>query len=412
MSNVNNSFILFFSLRFLKPKWRFIPNVSALMSSLAIIISIAILIIVTSVMNGFTADLIDKILGLNSHITLYSRVGNFKDLSKIRNQISEIDGVKLVFPVVSGSGMVLKNNASAGVFIKCMTKQDINGNEDLKKSIVADFNKFKGYSIILGNDIARNLNLKKGDKINMIVPIVANTIFGVIPRQVSLEVVGFIRSGSQQYDGYMAILPFKTGQEIFNIKNNASSFEIVAKDPNNLEHIEKKIMSMNDFYISDWKIENSSLINALKVEANVMSLILGLFVVISVFTIFAVIRLMIKSKERDIAILKAHGVSNFKIGEIFFIIGVVICISGMLIGNICGILFALNVDKIRLFLEGLLSIKLFDGNIYLLSHLPSRVILSDILNINIFVFFVSLFCIYFSIKRNLKIDITKTLRNN
>ena len=121
---------------------------------------------------------------------------------------------------------------------------------------------------------------------------------------------------------------------------------------------------------------------------------------------------MIKSKERDIAILKAHGISDFQVGKMFFIVGIAICMFGMLFGNFVGIMFALNVDKIRIFFEDLFHSTLLDGDIYLLSHLPSRIIVDDIIRINIFVFISALVCIYFSIKRNIKINITETLRNN
>ena len=409
---MKNSIVLFFSLRFLKQKGRFFPNLSVLMSSLAIMISIAILIIVMSVMNGFTKELIEKILGLNSHITIYSLRDNFGDIKQTQNDIQKIKGIKFAFPVVSGSGMVVKNDNSAGVFVKAISPSDIKNNKDLSKSIIADLDNFKNYNIILGKDIARQLRVKKGDEINMIVPIVADTMFGTIPRQVRLKVAGIINSHSQQYDNYMAIIPFKAGQVIFNMKDNASSIEIVTENPEKLDDIEKEIAGMKKYYIADWKMENSALLHALKVEANVMSLILGLFVLISTFTIFAVIRMMIKSKERDIAILKAHGISNKQIRNIFLIVGFTICITGMFFGNILGITFAVNVDRIRIFLENLFHTKLLDGDVYLLSNLPSRVIISDIIKANCFAFAVSLLCIYLSIAKNTKIDVAKTLRNN
>ena len=163
---------------------------------------------------------------------------------------------------------------------------------------------------------------------------------------------------------------------------------------------------------SDWRLENDALLHALKVESNVMGLILSLFVIISTFTIFAVIRMMIKTKEREIAILQAHGISNKQIGAIFFFVGIVICLSGMLFGNLFGITFALNIDSIRLFLESVFNTKLLDGEVYLLSNLPSRLMLNDVINTNIFALLMSIFCIYLSVKRNIKIDITKTLRDS
>ena len=410
---MRNNIVLFFGQRFLKAKGTILPHLSVLMSSLAIMISVAILIIVTSVMNGFSADLIEKILGLNSHITVYPRNSDkLVNYSKITREIQTIDGVKLTFPVISGSGMIVKDDASIGLFIKGMTANDIKSNKDLMKSITANLSNFdKNYNIILGKGIARQLKVKKGNDVDLIVPVLARTMVGTFPRQVKMKVVGFINSHSQQYDNYMAIISFNAGRAIFGTEG-ASSVEIITNNPEDLGVIESKISKRNKYYISDWKSENSGLLHALKVESSVMSLILGLFVIISVFTIFAVIRMMIKSKERDIAILKAHGISDFQVGKMFFIVGIVICMFGMLFGNFVGIVFALNVDKIRIFLEDLFHSTLLDGDIYLLSHLPSRIIVDDIIKINIFVFISALICIYLSIKRNIKINITETLRNN
>ena len=411
-ASFKQNIVLFFAFRFLKSNRSVIPNLSVLMSALAITISISILIIVTSVMNGFTAELIEKILGLNSHISVYQKNGKFENITELQNKLLEVDGVKIAFPVVSGSGMVINNGNSAGVFIKGISKEDIANNKDLKKSIVADLDLFSGYKIILGKDIARQLRVRKNDVVNVIVPIISNTMFGTIPRQVKLKVLGVISSNSQQYDNYMAIIPFNASQIIFNFKDNASAMEIITDNPEDVSVIEQKIFKLGNFYIGDWKMENSALIHALNVEANVMSLILGLFVLISTFTIYAVIRMMIKSKEREIAILKAQGVSNTQIKNMFLIVGLTICISGMILGNICGITFALNVDKIRLFIENLLHTKLLDGDVYLLSNLPSRVIISDIIKTNIFAFTMAIFCVWLSIKRNTKIDVAKTLRNS
>ena len=410
---MRKSIVFFFGKRFLKSKRSLVlPHISVVMSSLAICVSVSILIIVTSVMNGFSKELIGKILGLNSHITIYSSSNTFNDLSKINKRLRSIDGVKLVFPVINGSGMVVNRDESIGIFVKGMQKNDIRNNKDLNQSLITNLDDFNGYSVILGKGVARQIMVKKGDYVNLIVPIVAKTMFGTFPRQVKLKVIGVLSSNSQQYDNYMAIIPFETAKDIFSIKDGASSIEIMTNDPENLKEVESKISKIGKYYISDWKMENSGLLHALKVESNVMSLILGLFVVISVFTIFAVIRMMVKSKERDIAILKAHGISNSEIGKMFFIVGFAICVAGMILGNFLGILFALNVDDIRLFLENILHTTLLDGDIYLLSNLPSKIIVSDIIKINLFTFILSLFCIYFSIKRNTKINVVEILRNN
>ena len=404
--------ITIFSFRFLLPRGRVIPNLSISLSSFAITISIAILIIVTSVMNGFRAELLDKILGLNSHITIYKKDGKFVDLQKTQKYFNKIKDVKNAIPVVNGSGMIVKNGNSTGVFVKGISAEDIKDNKELLKTLVVDLNKFKKFNIIVGKDIARQLGIHYGDEINIIVPIVSTTMFGTIPRQVKFKVIGIINSNAQQYDSYFTIIPFQTAQVVYNLKDNASAIEIVAKNPQEIDKKKKNILDFKGYYFSDWRLENAPLLNALKVEANVMTLILGLFLIISMFTIFAVVRMMIKSKEREIAILKAQGISNRQICLIFFIVGITISTIGMLFGNLLGIIVAKNIDAIRIFLDNIFGTKLFDGSVYFLNNLPSRLMINDVIKINVFSFILSILCTIISTIKNTKIDITKTLRNN
>ncbi len=401
-----------FICRFLKPKGRFFPHIGVSMSSFAVSISVAILVIVMSVMNGFTAELIKKILGLNSHITLYRSEDKHIAYKDIKNDILKINNIKLAMPIINGSGMVVgKNQQSNGVFIKGINKEDLKANKDLASVVIGDIDKFQGFKVIIGVDIARQIGVKIGDEINIVVPVFASTMFGIIPRQVKLKVSGFIKSNSQQYDNYMVMLPFNTAKKVFNVED-FSTMEVITNNPEKVDEIEKDIFKMKKFYLTDWKMENDALLHALNVESSVMSIILGFFVLISTFTIFAVIRMMIRAKEKEIAILKAYGVSNLQIRGIFFFVGLIITIIGLLFGNIFGIAFAINIDNIRLFLENTFNTKLFDGSVYLLSNLPSKLMLDDVIKINIFAFITSVFCVFLSAKKSSLIDVIKTLKNN
>ena len=408
--------VLLFGKRFLIPKGKFCPNIGATMSILAISLSIAILIIVTSVMNGFRDELIEKILGFNSHITITKRYGEFQEYNEINNKILSLNDVKFSNPIINGAGMLMNDYGSSGVFVKGISNIGLQGRKDLSRYIIGELKDFHGFSVIMGHDIATELGVKINDDVNLIVPIATNTIFGMIPRYVKLKVVGILKTNAQQYDNYMVLMPFSTAQRIFNLNNKASSIEIITANPQNIYTIENEIMqtipNVNTFILSDWQLENGALLNALKVEANVMDLILGLFIIISMFTIFAVIRMTVKAKEREIAILKSHGIPNRQINHIFIMVGMVIALIGMTVGNVLGISVALNIESIRLFLENIFNTKLLDGSVYLLSNLPSKLMTNDVLKINIFALFMAFFCTILSTHINTKIDITKTLRNN
>jgi lipoprotein-releasing system permease protein len=285
----------------------------------------------------------------------------------------------------------------------------------LFKYIKGGVEEFKGLNIILGGDVANQLRARVGDEITMIVPIVATTMFGVVPRAVNMKVVGLLRTNAQQYDNYMAIVPFKAGQAIFNLQEQASAIEVMTRNPNDIYDIELDILKVNEdknVRLVDWYMENSALLNALNVEANVMALILSLFTIISMFTIFAIIRMMITSKEREIAILKSHGISNKQIRNIFLVVGMVVAVSGMALGNVIGIAVSLNIDNIRVAIEKIFGTKLLDGSVYFLANLPSRLMLADIIKTNIFALVMAFACTLISSRKSTKIDITATLRNN
>ena len=405
----------FFSFRFLRAKNHKLPNIGIAMSMLAVSISIAILIIVTSVMNGFRDELIDKILGFNSHITVHSKQMKFVNYKEVKENIMKIDGVVSASPVVNGAGMVSNGSRSAGIFVKGISLKELKQRKDLFKYIKGGMEEFKGLNIILGGDVANQLRARIGDEITMIVPIVATTMFGVVPRAVNMRVVGLLRTNAQQYDNYMAIVPFKAGQAIFNLQDQASAIEVMTRNPNDINGVELDILKVNEdknVRLVDWYMENSALLNALNVEANVMALILSLFTIISMFTIFAIIRMMITSKEREIAILKSHGISNKQIRNIFLVVGMVVAVSGMVLGNVIGIAVSLNIDNIRVAIEKLFGTKLLDGSVYFLANLPSRLMLADIIKTNIFALVMAFACTLISSRKSTKIDITATLRNN
>ena len=405
----------FFSFRFLRAKNHKLPNIGIAMSMLAVSISIAILIIVTSVMNGFRDELIDKILGFNSHITVHSKQMEFVNYKEVKENVMKIDGVVSASPVVNGAGMMSNGSRSAGVFVKGISLKELKQRKDLFKYIKGGVEEFKGLNIILGGDVANQLRARIGDEITMIVPIVATTMFGVVPRAVNMKVVGLLRTNAQQYDNYMAIVPFKAGQAIFNLQEQASAIEVMTRNPNDINGVELDILKVNEdknVRLVDWYMENGALLNALNVEANVMALILSLFTIISMFTIFAIIRMMITSKEREIAILKSHGISNKQIRNIFLVVGMVVAVSGMVLGNVIGITVSLNIDNIRVAIEKLFGTKLLDGSVYFLANLPSRLMLADIIKTNIFALVMAFVCTLISSRKSTKIDITATLRNN
>jgi lipoprotein-releasing system permease protein len=394
----------------------YLPSIGIAMSIVGVALSMMILIIVTSVMNGFRAELLSKILGLNSHITINGRYENYiENYKEILTKIQPIKEIESTTPVVIGYGMLANTNGQVGVMVKGIEFHDLTKRKDIINSIFADWDLFQKneYGSIIGIDIANTLNVKEKEELNLITPVVIKTSFGVVPRFKTIQMSGFLRTNAQQYDSSVVIMPLKGAQKIYNLENKVTMIEIITTDPNNIFKIKqaiKRLINDEKILISDWQMSNKPLMDALKTEATVMSLILSLFVIIAMFAVFTIISMMITDKEREIAILRVHGISSKEIVKIFMITGFFIIFFGMIAGNLLGIVIAKNIDNIRLLLETILQRKILDGSVYFLTNLPSKIMVKDIIYINIFTITTGFFSFFLPSLKAGKKNIQEILR--
>ena len=266
------------------------------------------------------------------------------------------------------------------------SKSEIYNNLQIQKNFnVDDFD--VNSNVIIGSQMAINLNLVLGDDVKIISPEVNSTIIGVIPKMKTYKIVGIFSSGAYEYDSMIAFIPFNMAQKQFNYRDSVSSIEIFLKDAsqthNTIFEIEEVLRDKYNFNIVDWKGANSSLISALNVERNVMFLILTLIIIIAVFNIISSLIMLVMDKNKQIAILKTIGVSNFSIMKIFFICGTTIGVTGTVLGTVCGTLFAYNIENIRHFLENIFGLNLFNPTVYFLSQLPSKVFVGDVVIVSL-----------------------------
>ncbi len=382
------------SLRYLKSqKSNYLPSTIAAISFFSIVISVATLIIVTAVQNGFRTELVKQIIGINAHISLSGR-DNINDFNQIINKIKiELgDNITQIIPIIDSKGMLVnpKNSSSAGVFVKGIIADDIKIKAINFKAFTAEIKNFKENAIILGSDLAYNLGVFIGDNVILIAPEINETLFGVMPRSKTYKVVGIANFGLSQYNDILAFIPLNQAQKFFRYSNQSVNLiEIMIKNPEEVEILMDridKIISSN-IYSYSWKKQNEGLLSALKMEKSVMVLILGMFVIGSIFSIFAGLTMMINDKYKSIAILRSMGFKRWQIGEVFFLTGMIIIITGAFIGTTIGVFLSLNIDKIKVWLESLLNVKLFDGAIYFVSTLPSDIKFEDVILIVIFVLF-------------------------
>ena len=375
------------SLRNLRPKKKegFLKIIS-IFSFLGIMIGVAILIIVMSVMNGFKTDLTNKILGLNPHIVIQpnSYVISNDFVFNLKSNFEEISLSKSY----TGEGIVISKDNTKGVFLKGVDKKEENTIEFFKKYLSkGSLANFGSNNIFLGTELAFNLNLKIGDSISLMSSSFVTTPLGSLPKQESYKVAGIFNTEFLEFDQNIIFLNIDDALSFFNKETKDQNLDIYLKDPLKANSLKKDIQKINqNYFIYTWSDLNKSLFSALKVERNVMFIILTLIVIVAAFNIISGLTILIKNKTKEIAILKTLGFSNKYVKKTFFLTGLTIGFFATISGIVLGVLFSINIEKIRIFLSSVFNLEIFPSDIYFLDKLPSEINISSI----IIIFIISL----------------------
>jgi len=373
------------ALRYLKSKRKegFI-SVIAIFSFVGIMIGVATLIVVMSVMNGFRYELVNRILGINAHLTIYSHAHQIAGYEKIIEEVAQIPGVEFVNPLVESQAMLSAPGKNLGGLIKGIKIEDLKKKTLISKNITAgDIEKISDKnSVIVGSAVAQNMNLKIGDSLKIISAETNETIIGSVPRIKTYQVAGVFDSGMYEYDSTTVFMNFDMAQIHFRFPNTVSAIEIFANDATQLEEIKSKLFEVlvqhDDLYATDWQQANSGFIDALKVESTVMFLILALIIIVAAFNIISSMIMLVNDKNKNIALLRTMGMSKFAVMRIFLICGSSIGVVGTFLGLFIGVVFSANINNIKHWLESATDTTLFNPTIYFLSTLPSKIFISDV----------------------------------
>jgi len=399
------------SSRNLRPKKKegFLKIIS-LFSFLGIMLGVATLIIVMSVMNGFRTDLTNKIIGLNPHLVIepMSEIISKNLQTVILNKYKDIN----ITQSYSGEGVAISKNSTKGVLIKGIDKKNLNRFNFLKKKVVGgSFKKFSEGTIFIGNELAFNLNLSIGDKINLMSSALISTPLGSLPKQETYKIVGIFNSGFLEYDSSVVFLNIDETLFLFNKDIKDLNIEIYLKDPLKADKYKNEIQKIDkNIYIYSWSDLNKSFFSALKVERNVMFIILTLIIIVAAFNIISGLIILIKNKTREIAILKTLGLSSKSIKKSFFLTGLTIGFFATITGVILGIVISINIEKIRLILSSIFSLEIFPPDVYFLEKMPSELNFISILIIFLFSIIISSLASYFPAKIISKMDTAKALK--
>ena len=399
------------SLRNLRPKKKegFLKIIS-IFSFLGIMLGVAILIIVMSVMNGFKTDLTNKILGLNPHVVIQPNSFEISDefISKLKKKFKNINLSK----AYSGEGIIISKNNAKGVILKGVDKNEKKTIEFFNNFISkGNLNNFNTNNIFIGSELAFNLNLKVGDSLNIMSSVFVATPFGSLPKQENFKIAGIFNTGFIEFDQNIIFLNIDDALSIFDKRNVDQNIEIYLKDPLEANLYKDRIQKMNqNYFIYTWSDLNKSLFSALKVERNVMFIILSLIVVVAAFNIISGLTILIKNKTKEIAILKTLGLSNKSIKKTFFLTGLTIGFFATVSGVILGILFSINVEKIRIFLLTVFNLEIFPSDIYFLEKLPSEINVNSILIVFVISLVISAIASYLPAMRISKMNTFRALR--
>ena len=401
-----------------KRKEGFISLTSAF-SFLGIMLGVATLIVVMAVMNGFHAELLKRILGINAHISIIHKTGNIKEYKKYSEYLSHLSGVHSASPIIQGQVLATANDKHSGVMVRGINLKDIKNKSLIADNIVmGDFwnaadSLSKSNSVIIGSQMAKSMKLLPGDTIRLISPKTSRTFFGDMPRIKDYTITGIFEVGMLEYDSSTIFMPLSAAQTYFKSKNTVSNIEIIIRSPKNIDIVKADIKKHlgDDFYIIDWKESNSSFFNSLKVERTVMFLILTLIIIIAAFNIVSSMVMLVTSKNKEIAILRTIGVSRISVMKIFIICGSSIGILGTFFGFLIGVGFATNIESIRRYLESYTQTDLFSAQVYFLSQLPADVKSQDVLNVVILSIIISLIATIYPAWKAAKVSPIEGLRN-
>ena len=399
------------TLRFLKARKKdgFL-NIISIFSFIGISLGVAILIIVMSVMNGFRNELINKIVGFNAHITVkpYEKKIDINNLNQ-----SNLDFIsKNLILSNSGEAIMIKSETSKGIILRGYSNNDFTKLELVKnKNFLGNKSNLTQNFISIGKELSFTLDLNIGDDITIMSSSGIETIVGNIPKQKTFTVISIYESGLIDFDNNIAFVNLSTLEEFFNLKTDDRNLEIYLKNPQKIENQKKIVQDIfSNEFVYTWSDMNSALFSALKVERNVMFIILSLIIIVAAFNIISGLTILVKNKTRDIAILKSMGVLNKSIVKIFFLVGVIIGTSATIFGILLGITFSIYVENLRQFLSTLFNISLFPEEIYFLSTMPSEINPTSIILISICSILITIIVSIFPALKAAKLDPVKTLK--
>jgi lipoprotein-releasing system permease protein len=388
-------------------------SVIAIFSLLGIALGVATLIIVMSVMNGFRADLLGRILGLNGHLGVYALSGPLGDFDAAAQKVADVPGIIGVTPLIEGQVMATSEAGAAGALVRGIRPDDLRRRPLLADHIVqGSLADFDDDGVAVGDRLARRLGVAVGSAISVISPQGTATAFGTMPRIKTYHVAALFNVGMYEYDNSFIFVPLDAAQLFFRLPDAVTNLEVFLADPDRVREERRLIATAlgGQVRIVDWQQANSSLFNAVEIERNVMFLILTLIIVVAAFNIISSMIMMVKDKGRDIAILRTMGASRAAILRIFMLSGASIGIVGTIAGLLLGVAFTLNIEAIRQGIQKVIGTDLFAAEIYFFTRIPARLETGEVAAVVVMALALSFLATLYPSWRAARLDPVEALR--
>lgn len=387
----------------------------AMFSLLGIAFGVFTLIVVMSVMGGFREELLTRVLGLQPHVVVRALDGAITDYRPLVEKARAVEGVETAAPVIRAEVLARGKRGVTGALVYGISAQDLGRKKRVMRGLTADaiqpFSNSEG--VIVGHRLANKLRLEIGDSIRLIAPSVTATVLGSVPRARAYKIVGTFNVDMSEYDSSYIFMPLNLAQIHFKFRGSISTLEITVDNPDRVRDLRRRIWQAlgTDVRLTDWQQINATYFSVLEVEQNVMFVILMLIVLVAAFNIISSMIMLVKSKGRQIAILRTVGATRGQIMRIFFMNGALIGIVGTVIGVVGGILFAIYIEPIREAVESLFGTRLFPHEFYFLSQLPTRIDGGEVAVVAILALALSFLATLYPAWRAARVDPVEALRH-